>query len=420
MASEQPTKKQARLQRDAAIVTAYVAGEPMEAIAARLGSSVGTVHRAIKAAGVQSRSNRKDDIQPGSEFGQLTAISPDGDHWFCRCSCGREERAQSTALRQGGHVRCAACRKPEAAPEAKTCTVCKEAKPNTAEFFTRNNQFRFGLKALCKVCFAPKGRAEGLVFRRRLRLEVLTHYAGGEKPSCKCCGEDVFEFLALDHLEGSSQADYKEHGRHFFSWLKRNGYPRKMQVLCHCCNESLGHRGVCVHRPEITRPVTSGLLQRIPEPLVTEEEVAYAFGRLQECYSCKRTLPHSDSFFERHKLMTSGLLNLCKMCSREGNSRRRIPQLAAAREKVLAHYGNACECCGCTEPTFLTIDHVDGGGAQHRRETKMNNIHFWLVKNNFPAGFRPLCWNCNLARGWYKTCPHQRDKPTEKSPVGLS
>ena len=34
--------------------------------------------------------------------------------------------------------------------------------------------------------------------------------------------------------------------------------------------------------------------------------------------------------------------------------------------RVLDHYGRACSCCGETEPAFLTIDHVNNDGAEHR------------------------------------------------------
>jgi hypothetical protein len=73
-------------------------------------------------------------------------------------------------------------------------------------------------------------------------------------------------------------------------------------------------------------------------------------------------------------------------------------------------YGGACACCGEREPAFLTIDHLDGGGCEHRRELKTKNIYRWLVRNKFPAGFQVLCWNCNLAKHHCGVCPHQLSK----------
>ena len=78
------------------------------------------------------------------------------------------------------------------------------------------------------------------------------------------------------------------------------------------------------------------------------------------------------------------------------------------RLKCIEHYGGKCACCGETEIDFLAIDHINGGGNEHRR--KVGDVHGWLVKNNFPEGFQVLCHNCNLAKAFYGVCPHQRNK----------
>jgi hypothetical protein len=70
--------------------------------------------------------------------------------------------------------------------------------------------------------------------------------------------------------------------------------------------------------------------------------------------------------------------------------------------QVLSHYGGnppKCACCGERELDFLTIDHINGGGNQHRKKVLGHLIggwifYIWLRKNNFPEGFRVLCWNC--------------------------
>lgn len=65
------------------------------------------------------------------------------------------------------------------------------------------------------------------------------------------------------------------------------------------------------------------------------------------------------------------------------------------KETVLKHYGNECECCGIPDQEVLTVDHIDGGGAEHRKTVPASQIHSWLIKNDFPSGFRILCFNCN-------------------------
>ena len=43
-----------------------------------------------------------------------------------------------------------------------------------------------------------KHRRMGLENRRRLRASLFNHYGW----SCACCGEDRYEFLSIDHING--------------------------------------------------------------------------------------------------------------------------------------------------------------------------------------------------------------------------
>jgi len=82
------------------------------------------------------------------------------------------------------------------------------------------------------------------------------------------------------------------------------------------------------------------------------------------------------------------------------------------REICINHYGGRCECCGENIYEFLTIDHINGGGNQHVKEIKKemntNSIYAWLIKHNFPEGFRVLCYNCNCCLGHYGYCAHKK------------
>jgi hypothetical protein len=83
---------------------------------------------------------------------------------------------------------------------------------------------------------------------------------------------------------------------------------------------------------------------------------------------------------------------------------------AERRKKAIAHYGGKCACCGETAFEFLTIDHIEGHGTQHRKEhggDSATNFYLWLEKNNYPKGFQVLCWNCNCSKGVYGFCPHK-------------
>jgi hypothetical protein len=71
------------------------------------------------------------------------------------------------------------------------------------------------------------------------------------------------------------------------------------------------------------------------------------------------------------------------------------------RKLVFNHYGNKCIWCGQSNPIFLTIDHINGGGGKHRKKIHRCagiNFYRWLKLNNFPEGFQLLCFNCNCAK----------------------
>lgn len=90
--------------------------------------------------------------------------------------------------------------------------------------------------------------------------------------------------------------------------------------------------------------------------------------------------------------------------------RRRSGQEAKAKAKLRAFeaYGGArCVCCGETGMVFLTIDHIDGGGNEHRRTIGNGRLSVWLRKQGFPLGYQVLCFNCNYAKWYCGVCPHQ-------------
>ena len=70
-----------------------------------------------------------------------------------------------------------------------------------------------------------------------------------------------------------------------------------------------------------------------------------------------------------------------------------------------------CGCCGETHLEFLTLDHlVDkrvDGGVRVGGDRQGQSLYTWLIRMNFPVGFRVLCFNCNCSRGTLGYCPHE-------------
>jgi len=82
------------------------------------------------------------------------------------------------------------------------------------------------------------------------------------------------------------------------------------------------------------------------------------------------------------------------------------------KQDALDAYGGNCECCGEDKYEFMAIDHINGGGKKHRDNNKIGGgqqFYRWLKNNNYPAGFRVLCHNCNMAHGLYGYCPHKTE-----------
>lgn len=153
---------------------------------------------------------------------------------------------------------------------------------------------------------------------------------------------------------------------------------------------------------------------------------------MKKCCICKEEKPQDQ--FHKRKDSPDGRQYLRKRCTAAKNkkwerenpdrsyetgtayeaanaeriSERRRNARQADKAAVFAYYGSACNCCGESTPQFLTVDHIDNGGAEHRKEVAAYRIYWWLVRNGFPGGYQILCWNCNLGKEINGgVCPHQ-------------
>lgn len=80
------------------------------------------------------------------------------------------------------------------------------------------------------------------------------------------------------------------------------------------------------------------------------------------------------------------------------------------KTKVLEAYGTVCACCHEHRYEFLTVDHINEDGAEHRRllgAVKDNLKMYRELLKNPRTDIQILCWNCNCAKSAYGKCPHQ-------------
>jgi hypothetical protein len=127
------------------------------------------------------------------------------------------------------------------------------------------------------------------------------------------------------------------------------------------------------------------------------------------CSRCKTPRPIKQFNWSREGVSRAAE---CAFCQRDRNNKRN----RFLRLTVLKHYGGdppRCACCGELFAEFLSLDHINGGGRQHRKTIAMRWWE-WLIKHDLPEGFRVLCHNCNQAIGVYGYCPHKRGTAQEE------
>lgn len=123
----------------------------------------------------------------------------------------------------------------------------------------------------------------------------------------------------------------------------------------------------------------------------------------------------SRDYHARNRALRNDKSNRYYAANREDQKALRRWERQALRETILAAYGRKCACCGETDPAFLSIDHVHGGGKAHLKQIGgTDGLYRWLRNNEFPkSDFRLLCYNCNLGRARCGgICPH-RAEPAE-------
>lgn len=117
----------------------------------------------------------------------------------------------------------------------------KELFKNKNILYRQNNKERlkekrrsFYLKNKDKLI--PKFKKYYQFWKTYNRYNTIFHYTNGLM-CCADCGQDIFELLTIDHINGGGGKHRKEIGsRNFYVWLRKNNFPQGYQVLCYNCN----------------------------------------------------------------------------------------------------------------------------------------------------------------------------------------
>ena len=86
------------------------------------------------------------------------------------------------------------------------------------------------------------------------------------------------------------------------------------------------------------------------------------------------------------------------------------------KSEIFSTYGCGelkCKGCGESDLAVLTIDHINGGGNQHRKKIGCKtgcSFYRWLKKNGYPEGFQVLCFNCQFRKRSIEIKPENPNK----------
>ena len=212
-------------------------------------------------------------------------------------------------------------------------------------------EFTAYMRTLQRQKRAVNKRTTGYVYPLELREKRKLHYLDLRKQAleyyggkCECCGESRYEMLTFDHIQG-------------------NGH-------------NTDKRGV----------------KLVYDAIKEYKEQGYPNEKYRIlCWNCNTA---------------RGFYGYCPH-NRKLDKGAKITQSKKRKLEVIEAYGGKCVLCGETHWEFLTIDHINGGGSEHRRNIGATTIYIWLKKQGYPQKeYRLLCANCN--------CSDKRNKWTRE------
>ena len=214
------------------IVTRYQNGESLNELADSYGCTYSNIYHILKRRGIKRRTLKESAALRRAKTPPAGSLETARKHRAKRRAAGLCATGGCKSRPGDGFSICSACRA-KMAQRKKTrrskglCTTCGE-KSDTGG-------------AMCAKC-----RATFKEYAQAKKDAAFAAYGGYR---CACCGIVEPVFLCLDHINNDGAKMRKIHGcgPKFYSWLKKQGYPRGFQVLCWNCNSAKTF-GECPHK----------------------------------------------------------------------------------------------------------------------------------------------------------------------------
>lgn len=143
-----------------------------------------------------------------------------------------------------------------------------------------------------------------------------------------------------------------------------------------------------------------------------------ALGLCRSCYQKDRPERDRAACHPDRPVVANDLCGACNSRNtywnnpekyREAQRDRQLESRRKIREEMIEAYGGRCACRWCPETNheFLTLDHVNGDGKEHRKKVG-SHAYADLRRRGWPQdGYRLLCWNCNAMTRFGRVCPHE-------------
>lgn len=81
------------------------------------------------------------------------------------------------------------------------------------------------------------------------------------------------------------------------------------------------------------------------------------------------------------------------------------------KNELFATYGHCCQCCGESERSFLTIEHLKGNGGKERKICGPLAVMRKAIRSRDFSQYTILCMNCNVGKHRNGgVCPHIKEK----------
>lgn len=125
-----------------------------------------------------------------------------------------------------------------------------------------------------------------------------------------------------------------------------------------------------------------------------------------DCKDCQKA--QHTKWRIKNKDIVNQLNKKSRLKNRDRLNQKARAKRARIKKEVIDSYGGKCVCCSESKTEFLSLDHVNNNGAEHRKRIeKWGSMYRWAKENNCPPSLQLLCFNCNCAKQFSGYCPHQ-------------